>query len=303
MNSSNPPPLFILGAPRSFTSVISTMLGQHPQAYGMRELNLFLEGTVRKLWARLSGPRQFMLHGLLRSVAQLYAGEQDTQTVDMARRWIMHRLDHTTCDLYHEMVDRVAPLLVIDKSPAYCVSLETLHRLDHCFDDARYLHLVRHPISQGRSIMQLHGGRMLIEAESYDFSTIPPTLDPQYAWISLQNNILNFLGNIPPERKYFLRGEEFLGAPSENMRQVCQWLGLSSDEAAIEEMYHPERSPYAHLGPFGAHLGNDINFLNNPNYEQKAIVKHTVNEPLPWRTDGKSLLPRVKQLAEQFGYE
>ena len=39
-------PLFILALPRSYTSLIAGMLGQHPQAYGLPELNLF---TVDRL--------------------------------------------------------------------------------------------------------------------------------------------------------------------------------------------------------------------------------------------------------------
>lgn len=296
------PPLFILGAPRSFTSVISTMLGQHPQAYGMPELNLFLDDTISGLWSRMTGPRQFMIHGMLRAVAQLYAGEQDTLTIDMAKRWLLHRLHAGTAEVYRELLDRVAPLMVIDKSPAYCVSMESLSRIDACFPDARYLHLVRHPISQGRSIMQLHNGRMLVEAESYDFTTMPPTLDPQYAWMSLQDNILTFLERIPQERQFFLKGEDFLGSPRQFMVEVCDWLGLSTDDTAIEEMHHPERSPYASVGPSGAHLGNDINFLNNPVFEQREIKQHSLDETLPWRADGKVFLPHVRHLAEQFGY-
>lgn len=300
---TTPPPLFILGAPRSFTSVISTMLGQHPQAYGMPELNLFIEDSIRQLWPRMTGSMQFMLHGLLRTVAQLYAGEQDTLTIEMARRWLLQRIDLSTAQVYKELVQRVSPLLVIDKSPVYCVNIGNLLRIHDCFPDARYLHLVRHPITQGRSIMQLHGGRMLIEAQSYDCTTIPPTLDPQYSWMSLQDNILAFLETIPAERQFLLKGEDFLGDPRHHMVKICQWLGLNSDDFSLEEMHHPERSPYASVGPNGAHLGNDINFLKNPEFQHREIKVHMLDEVLPWRTDGKSLLPHVKQLAEQFGYQ
>ncbi|MEO8893977.1 MAG: sulfotransferase, partial [Coleofasciculaceae cyanobacterium] len=81
---SVPQPIFILGAPRSFTSVICAMLGQHPETYGVPELNLFIDETLDQLTQRLKGIRQFQLHGLLRTVAQLYAGEQTILSVDMA---------------------------------------------------------------------------------------------------------------------------------------------------------------------------------------------------------------------------
>ena len=81
-----PQPIFILGAPRSFTSLVCTMLGQHPEAYGVPELNLFITETLEQMLQRLKGVRQFQMHGLLRTVSQLYAGEQTILSVDMAYR-------------------------------------------------------------------------------------------------------------------------------------------------------------------------------------------------------------------------
>ena len=39
-------PLFILCPGRSFSSVVASMIGQHPDAYGLPELNLFLGPTL-----------------------------------------------------------------------------------------------------------------------------------------------------------------------------------------------------------------------------------------------------------------
>jgi hypothetical protein len=80
-----PPPLFILGSPRSFTSLLCAMLGQHPQAYGVPELNLFAGETVGDLLDQMKGIRQFQMHGLLRTVAELYAHEQNLVAVEILR--------------------------------------------------------------------------------------------------------------------------------------------------------------------------------------------------------------------------
>ena len=45
-----PTPLLILSPPRSFSSVVSTMLGQHPEMYGFPELP-FMGDTVREVIA------------------------------------------------------------------------------------------------------------------------------------------------------------------------------------------------------------------------------------------------------------
>ena len=39
-------PLFLLAPPRSYTSLMNAMLGQHPQAFGLPELCLFNVSTL-----------------------------------------------------------------------------------------------------------------------------------------------------------------------------------------------------------------------------------------------------------------
>lgn len=297
-----PPPLFILGSPRSFTSVISTMLGQHPEMYGVPELNLCLEARMDKLLPRMTGVNQFMMHGLLRMVAQLYAGEQNTYSIEMAQRWIRTRIECSTSEVFHELAERVAPLRLLDKSPAYAADIGSLLRIRECFPNAYYLHLVRHPITQGRSLAQLADGKMLMMSQSYDFTTFPPTLDPQYAWMKLQHNILDFLEKIPPERQRTVRGEAFLNDPVPQMTQLFEWLGIATGNETITAAMHPELSPYAHVGPCGAHLGNDINFLRQPAFKAQSIKPRSLDEQLPWRGDGKPFLPEVRRLARQLGY-
>jgi Sulfotransferase family len=298
-----PAPLIILGSPRSFTSLICGMLGQHPEAYGMPELNLFMSDSLKTLVEELTGYRQIQIHGLLRAVAQLYVGEQTLLGVDMARRWLLIRFGASTADVYRELCRKVAPLRIIDKSPVYSLKPENLRRVHAAFPDARYLHLLRHPRAQGESIMKVAKGLMATLANSIDYSTDPPTIDPQIVWYDMQRHIMEFLGELPAENHLRLRGEDVLSAPQEQLGHVCRWLGISADPGAIEAMLHPEDSPYAHLGPVGAHLGNDINYLRDPAFKAGAVSASTLAGALPWRADGKGFEARVVELAQQFGYE
>lgn len=297
-----PPPLFILGSPRSFTSLINGMLGQHPQAYGMPELNLFVTDTVRDMIEEFSGYRQIQLHGLLRVVAQLYAGEQTLPAVDMAKRWMLTRLDRDTGDVYRELARRVSPLRVVDKSPVYSSKREYLERLMNAFPDACYLHLLRHPRTQGVSMMKIAKGMMAILANSVDYSVEPPVVDPQISWLEVQRNIVHCLERVPPERQMTLRGEDVLNAPNSSLRKICRWLGMRTDDDAIDAMMHPEDSPYASLGPLGAHLGNDINYLRSPALRYSRIRPSSLEGPLPWREDGAGFSDEVVAMARRFGY-
>ncbi|HHZ87567.1 MAG TPA: sulfotransferase [Chromatiaceae bacterium] len=295
-------PLIILGSPRSFTSLICAMLGQHPQAYGMPELNLFITDTLREMVDELSGYRQIQLHGLMRVVGHLYAGEQTMASVDMARRWILGRLSKRTTDIYYELCERVGPLRIVDKSPVYSLKREYLERLGEAFPDAYYLHLVRHPLTQGESIMKVAKGLMAILADSIDYDVEPPQVDPQISWFNMQENILDFLDHIPAERQLRLRGEEVLNDRRNGLSEICRWIGIKDSDTAIEAMMHPEESPFACLGPLGAHLGNDINFLRSPALRDGSIRLGDLDVELPWRNDGRGFNPEVVEMALELGY-
>lgn len=297
------PPLFILGSPRSFTSLICAMLGQNPDAYGVPELNLFIQDDLKTLIEELCGYRQIQLHGLLRTVSHLYSGEQTLRSMEMARRWMFTRLERGTDEIYRELCVKVAPLRIIDKSPVYSLRPEYLERIYKAFPDACFLHLVRHPRTQGESIMNVAKGLMAILSNSIDYTTETPTIDPQISWYSMQKNIVEFLEKVPRHQKMQMHGEIVLNDREASLINICQWLGMSHDEDAIKAMMHPEESPFACLGPLGAHLGNDINFLRSPKLRDGSIRYASLEGALPWRTDGKGFSEHVLEMARRLGYE
>lgn len=302
MSRRFPQPLFILGAPRSYTSLACGMIGQHPRTYGVPELNLFVAETIADLWQDMSGLRQIQLHGLLRVVAEVYAGEQTINALDMARRWILRRMNQSTADIYRELCQRVAPLRIVDKSPAYVSDPRYLERIAAAFPHARYLHLIRHPRTQGESIMKLSNGMFAVMTNSVDYSTEPPTVDPQIMWYRVQCTIVDFLAAIPSGRRRRLRAEDLMNDTDAQLKRLCKWLGLPSDRRSIAAMRHPEHSAYACLGPVGAHLGNDINFLTSPRFRGGRVARSDLEAPLSWRPDGRCFRPEVVGMARMLGY-
>jgi sulfotransferase family protein len=312
--------LVILAPPRSFTTIVSAMLGQHPQLYGLPELHLFSAETLGEWWGLCSQASYNMDHGLLRVTSQLFFGSQTEKTVRRAGGWLRRRSHLTTGALLELCAENIHPRILVEKSPSVVYRPEFLRRLYRMFPNAKFIHLVRHPRAQGKSVMKYLQSRQKLgpvpashwllhlagypslssrEAEAMDPIS---DLDPQRSWYALNMNICEFLEAVPVQQKLRIRGEDLLSDPDRVLSQIASWTGITTDSKAIAEMKHPERSPYSRLGPPGAQFGNDRNFLNDPFFRPQAIKPENLDDPLGWRADGAGFWPEVRDLAYEFGY-
>jgi Sulfotransferase family len=314
-----PPPVLILACPRSFTSVVCAMLGQHPQMYALPETHLFCEETLKAWLDRAARAPWPMADGLLRAVAQLYFGGQDAGTVRKARGWLNERAHLPTDQVFQLLASAVYPAVLIDKSPSTVNNWEIINRTYSKFPRARFIHLLRHPRGYCESVLNLIG-------EKVTNKPIPPThwllkfasanlpggysrdmadnvvLDPQDRWYARNHLIREFLKSVPASQQMVIRGEDLLASPGENLQAIAGWMGLRTDTSTIEKMTHPERSPYSFLGPPGARFGNDGHFLSDPSLRISQPISQDLEGALSWRKDGQGFYPRVKALAQGFGY-
>lgn len=299
-------PLFLLAPPRSYTSLVNAMLGQHPQAFGLPELCLFNVDYLVELWqgskGEISENGSMARHGLLRAVAEIYGGEQRTSTVNMARAWCSRREAWPTGKVFQEIVAKIHPLVAVEKSPSYTIAVRRMREMYRTFPDARFLHLVRHPVAQGKSLMAINDGAFTIKVNAFEIGEDYALMEPQVGWHDLNCNILDFLDDVPKEQQLRMRGEDIMAEPEKQLAAIARWAGLRDDPEAVNEMMHPERSPFACFGPITALFGNDPNFLAGPTFRPHKPKIPKLDAPVPWREDGKGLHPKVKDLARFFGY-
>lgn len=302
-------PLFILAPPRSFTTVMCAMIGEHPQMLGLPETNLFARDSYVEL-GELYGKRPRLQHGLLRSVAQLGLGGQSAENIEVAKRWLRGYARTSTADLFHDLAAWAAPKRLVDKSPIYVYNRDNLARIRRAFPNAYYLHLLRHPRGMCESMYTLrqrteerHAQRTRRrDSDAADVTGAPRgAIDPDLVWLAPHRTIVDFLATVPPERQMRLRGEEALADVDTYLPRIAEWLGVDCDRAALERMKHPEGSPFACFGPPNARLGDDPGFLEKPwlrPYERKAL---DLEGPLSW-DPRLALSAGAKELARHFGY-
>ena len=233
-------PVVVLAVARSFSSVIGTVVGRHPQLYGLPELHLWGTATVAD-WSATIGQSP-LGHGLQRAVAELCFGEQTAASIAAARHWLRRRLAWNTCALMDELADLAHPRVLVEKSPSTVTNLSPMLRIERAFPGAHYVHLVRHPVGQGESILKLI-------SEVQRFGLVRPwmfrlagmgdegdrsTADPTAAWYEQNSTILEFLGRVPAERQLTLRGEAVLTEPQTWCRRIIDWLGARQNRAAVQ---------------------------------------------------------------------
>jgi len=297
-------PVFILCPGRSFTSVICGMLGEHPQLYGVPELNLFLKDTMAQLWhaahqSRGGGWKKSLLNGLVRVLAQIHDGDQSEAAVVRAQEWVEQRVDWTTARMYYYLQEKLNPRGIVDKSPPYGALPANLSRLHDAFPGARYLHISRHPRPTCKSMHQIYSGQLSMGKLGM---TNPDARHLELKWCQAHHNIMLFTRQLPLGQSMFLQGEDMLADPERYLLQITEWLGISGDDGAIETMLHPETSPYACFGPPSARGGNNLGFLEDPRLRRGRPKEQSLDGPLEWLEDGGEFRSETKQLARQLGY-
>ena len=305
-----PAPVFVLAGPRSYSSLAVGMIGQHPELFGVPELNLFqctdmeefntgenADGSVKSpFW-------KSMRHGLLRALAEVFSGEQTPESIRMAERWLRTREQYTPAQVLEDLAQVVAPRRIVEKSPGILRRADFMNRMLASAPHAKFIHLVRSPIDQCKSALAAKGGiGVLLSLNSVDHRGDEAQLEPQILWHDTQIQILRFLDQLPEDQFVTLKGEDLLNNTDETLKALCKWLEISDAPEAIAAMKRPEDSPFACMGPPNAPLGNDVNFLQSPALREGQVKHAALDADLPWREDDERLHPRVVALAEALGY-
>jgi hypothetical protein len=275
------------------------MIGMHPELYGFPELALFRSERVAQL---LTNPPAFRglpprarNAGLVRALAQLHDGKQDEESVQRSTAWLAERRDWPTAAVFDHLLGLAAPLVGLEKSPEDSNREDYLERVERHYPRARYLHITRHPTPTVES--------MYAAWSSAGFWDVPDELFRLHllgTWLFHHARLKRFTDGLPPDRWMRVRSEDILNRPREVLPSISHWLGIDSGEAAIEAMLHPERSPFARLGPANARGGNDPGFLKDPAPRATALLD-TLDLPDDWVVDPWLHLA-VVEFAARIGY-
>ena len=231
------PYLFIVGCPRSGTTLLRRILNAHPQiAIGPeshwiprwfeKRKGLTPDGFVTpELISNLLDNRRF--RRLRISPEQLDGLIKSDAPVSFAT---------FVSDLFNLYGDRKRKPLVGDKTPGYARRIKTLHNL---WPKARFIHLIR----DGRNVcLSVVNWKRRIG----DFTTRFPTWNEDpistvalwWEWhVQMARDAGHLLG---PELYYEIRYESLVTNPAEECERLCSFLGVSYDDCMLR--FHEGRT-------------------------------------------------------------
>ncbi len=278
----NPRMVFLLSAPRSGSTLLRVMLAGHRDLFCPPELHLLPFNTLESQQKALGS--SYLQEGLQRALMELLQLDAD-QSRTLLEKWVQHQL--TVPEVYNKLQQTAAPRLLVDKSPTYGFSLDTLKRAEQMFAGAQYIHLVRHPYGVIDSFVRnrMHKIFDITTADSYDLA--------EQVWYTSNHNISRFLEGIEPARQFRLRYEDLVADPETLMEQLCNFLGLAFDPAVL--------TPYQ-----GSRMTDGVRAqslaVDDPNFRQRdridpALAQVWQSIQLPQR-----LSPAGQTLAQSFDY-
>jgi len=252
----------VLSPPRSCSSLITAMLGQHPSLYATAELECFTANTIAGCLAFAQRVPIVTTHGLLRSVAQLLCGEQSNASVSAALQWLEARQHWSGAELVRWIEAQITPRRLLEKSPIHVLRWESLQRLVAVADNEPVLHLTRHPVTAIVSLCAAYGR---------DRKPLTPS-EALRTWVAGHHNILRWLETHSNHDGLLVRSEDLLCDPERQLCLIGNHLGVSTGPNEIAAMLQPEQSPYACAGPSLAPTGNDPHWMASPALRRRSVV-------------------------------
>ncbi|MFM2061661.1 MAG: hypothetical protein RLZZ507_1331 [Cyanobacteriota bacterium] len=275
--------IFILSSPRSGSTLLRVMLAGHPALFSPPELHLLAFNNMRERGEQLNVSH--LGEGLQKALMEILNLDA---TASQAVVKDMELQNLSIQQVYRKLQENIAPRLLVDKSPAYAVNRAILERGEAIFANSKYIHLVRHPYPVIESFVRMRMQKMAGLGDENPYQVA------EQVWTNSNQNILDFLTQIEPERCHQILYEDLVKEPSKIGSQLCDFLNIDFDPAILQP-YDGDRMTE---GIYKSSLSiSDPNFLKH-NFVDASLGDKWKTIELPHRLGEKT-----RQLVNKFNYE
>jgi hypothetical protein len=208
---NRPAPIFIVGAPRSGTSLLRNLLYSHPRLF-FRSETQFIPAFYRVYGNPRSGSEALKLAKKIVKLEWIARWEEDIDIYEMAKQGTFAGLID---NMFMQLALREGKKTWGDKTPHYVLDIHTLREI---FPAAKFIHIIR----DGRDVClsQLKanfGPRTIFCAAKY--------------WKKCVQAGLRSENSVPDDQLMSFRYESLLSDTEKGMRRVCDFLGVPFDPA------------------------------------------------------------------------
>lgn len=224
----NRPAIFILSPPRSGSTLLRVILAGSPELFSPPELYLLSFNTLRQRNEQFSGKLEFFREGLLRALMELKPCSH-TEAADLMQE--LEKQDMSTKAFYGLMQEWAGQRRIVDKTPSYAFNPTILQRAETEFDNALFIHLVRHPMATVSSFEEIRAD--LVTGNPADELPLTPRQKGELWWQISHQNILSFLQTVPAGRRFQLRYEDLVTTPEHQVRGLCEFLNIDFSPAML----------------------------------------------------------------------
>ena len=218
----NKPIAFVLSSARSGSTLLRVMLAGHSKLFVPPELHLLPYFSMHSRRDDLGASQ--LDQGLTRALAELLPGGV-TEAQKLVNEWLDR--DEPIQDIYRKLQDLAEDRLIVDKSPTYSGSLETLRRAEFLFNSPKYIMLSRHPYAVIESFTRNRLEKVLgVNEDPFDFA--------EFAWSSANANLLDFASELnDSSRVHWVKYEELVKEPGNVAMGICNFLEIPFEEALL----------------------------------------------------------------------
>lgn len=275
--------VFLLSAPRSGSTLLRLSLNAHNSIFAPPELHLLTYQSIRDWQNDLVDSKSILKEGLIQALSIAKNCSEDD-----SRRLISKLIEANVDIAYvYKALAQKPNSLIVDKTPSYGQTIDTLRRSEQLFHEPKYIFLYRHPLSVVSSFVN-NGFHKMLGMQG------DPLVEAEEMWLRINSNIISFLQTIPPNRRITISYEQFMLKQEQSIKEICQLLNISYD-AKMCDPFQSKRN--------ASELESKHLFIGDPGLrERKKVTPELAFEFERHKHHWLNFSNDTKALAKKLGY-